>query len=84
MIQSVLFKVILELFRSHEDFSRFRSLLRSDDLRVRQLIHDARSPVEADLEPSLQHSYGSLILLNDETSRLREQIILIGSSSGSA
>ena len=80
MTQSVLFKIILKLFFCHENFSRFRPFVRSYHSGFRQLIHDPGSPVEADLEPSLQHTDGRLILLDDEPPRICEEFVRIAAS----
>ena len=76
------FYKLLEFFGAHQHFTGLGSFFLSHDTRFAQLIHDPRRPVETDLKDSLQHTDGSLVLINDKTARLRKILVVLGTALG--
>ena len=81
-IRSVLFQIIFKFTLRHQDLARLGAFLRTDHACVRELIHDAGSPVEADLEYTLQHSNRCFILFNDEFPGVGKEFIHIFTAAG--
>ena len=58
---------------------RLGAFLRTDHAGIRKLVHDTGGPVEADLEYTLQHSNGCLVLFDDEFPGIGKEFIHIAS-----
>ena len=72
-----------KLFLIHKDLTWLGPLFITDHAFLCQLIHYPGSTVEADLQQSLQCTYGCFFLIYDKSACLGKQLIIFRFSAGS-